>query len=213
MGSGVPDVLQLTTLSTSSSSVVQFDTLPQILDQQKNITSKCFMFNMVKGHHLLVRCCPPLFCNFKLFHIKAATSNLPIIQKEVDELLTKGAIKALTGGVGFYTKVLLVPKHTGGLQSILNLKQFQNYMHIPTSMVPTIRQVWQIIQIKGQLAPSKLFPLISKMLICIFLLLSATTVLYFVWQNTLYQWKVLPSGLVTAPKVFPSLTKPILFLY
>ena len=36
--------------------------------------------------------------------------------------------------------------------------------------------------------------------------------LHFVWCNVPYQWKVLPFGLATAPRVFTSLTKPILFL-
>ena len=34
----------------------------------------------------------------------------------------------------------------------------------------------------------------------------------FVWHNVPYQWKVLPFGLATAPRVFTSLMKPILFL-
>ena len=36
--------------------------------------------------------------------------------------------------------------------------------------------------------------------------------LHFVWHNVPYQWKVLPFGLATAPRVFTFLTKPILFL-
>ena len=36
--------------------------------------------------------------------------------------------------------------------------------------------------------------------------------LHFVWCNVPYQWKVLPFWLATAPRVFMSLTKPILFL-
>ena len=36
--------------------------------------------------------------------------------------------------------------------------------------------------------------------------------LNFVWHNMPYQWKVLPYGLATAPRVFTALTKPILFL-
>ena len=37
----------------------------------------------------------------------------PIIQKEVDELLAKGAIEPLMGGAGFYSNIFAVPKHTG----------------------------------------------------------------------------------------------------
>ena len=36
--------------------------------------------------------------------------------------------------------------------------------------------------------------------------------LHFVWHNVPYQWNILPFGLATAPRVFMSLNKPILFL-
>ena len=36
--------------------------------------------------------------------------------------------------------------------------------------------------------------------------------LCFVWHKVPYQWRILPFGLATAPRVFTSLTKPILFL-
>ena len=53
--------------------------------------SNRFVFNMVKGHHLQLRCCHLLFCNIKRFNIKAALSHHPVIQEEVGELLTKGS--------------------------------------------------------------------------------------------------------------------------
>ena len=77
-----------------------------------------------------LRSCPPLFCNFQLFNVKAAAAHHPIIQKEVDELLAKGAIELSSGDACFYSSVFLVPRHTGGLQPILNLKQFNFYLHI-----------------------------------------------------------------------------------
>ena len=39
-----------------------------------------------------------------------------------------------------------VPKHIGGLWPILNLKQINCYMHIPTFKMLTIRHVWQLTQ-------------------------------------------------------------------
>ena len=73
---------------------------------------------MLKGHHLH----PTLFCNFKSFNIKAAMAHHPIIQKEVNELLARGATEPLTGDADFYPNVFIVPKHTGGLWCILYLR-------------------------------------------------------------------------------------------
>ena len=61
--------------------------------------------------------------------MKVAAAHHPIIQKE-DEHLSKGAIEPSSGGAGFYFSVFVVPKCTGGLQPILNLKQFNHYLHI-----------------------------------------------------------------------------------
>ena len=79
---------------------------------------------MAQGHHLQLRSCPPLFCNFWQLNVKAAAAHHPIIQKEVDELLTKGVIEPSSGDAGFHSNVFGVPKCTGGLWPILNLKQF-----------------------------------------------------------------------------------------
>ena len=75
-----------------------------------------------------------------------AAAHHPIIQKEVDELLSKRVIDPSSGGAGFYSSMFMVPKYTGGLQPILNLKHFNHYMHIPSFKNPTIRHVWQLIQ-------------------------------------------------------------------
>ena len=71
-------------------------------------------------------------------------AHYPVIQ-EVDELLAKGAIEPSTTCPWFYSDVVVVPKHTSGLLPILNLNQF-HYMHTPTFKIPSMRQVWQLIQ-------------------------------------------------------------------
>ena len=63
----------------------------------------------------------------------------PVIQREVYELLAKGAIEPSTGVAGFYSNVFAVSKHTGGLWP--NIKWFNSYMDIPTFKMPTVRQV------------------------------------------------------------------------
>ena len=76
------------------------------------------MLNMVRGHHLQLRSCPPLFHDFLHFNVKAAAAHHPVIQKQVDELLAKGAVESSSSGVGFYSNMFVVPKYTGGLRPI-----------------------------------------------------------------------------------------------
>ena len=59
----------------------------------RSITSNRFVLNMVRGHHLQLRSHPPLFLDFWHFNVKAAAAHHSVIQKEVDELLAKGAIE------------------------------------------------------------------------------------------------------------------------
>ena len=163
---------------------------------------------MVQGHHLQLRSRPPLFCNFWHFNVKVPAAHHPFIQKEVDELLAKGAIEPSSGGAGFYSSVFVVPKHTGGLRPILNLKHFNRYMHIPSFKMPTLKTVWQLIQ-QGDYA----FSIdLQDAYLHVPIVKHHRRFLHFVWHNVPYQWRVLPFGLATAPRVFTSLTKPILFL-
>ena len=63
-----------------------------------------------------------MFHNFHQFNIKVAATHHPVIQKEVLELLGKGAIEPSSGGAGFYSSVFMLPKHLGGLHPILSFK-------------------------------------------------------------------------------------------
>ena len=51
---------------------------------------------------------PPLFHNLWQFNVKVAAAHHPIIQKEVDELLSKGAVEPSSGGAGFYSSVFVI---------------------------------------------------------------------------------------------------------
>ena len=176
--------------------------------QWRSTTSNRFVLNMVWGHHLQLRSHPPLFHDFQCFNVKVAAAHYPVIQKEVDELLAKGEKEISSGGAGFYSSMFVVPKYTVGLRPILNLKHFNCYMHIPSFKMPTLKHVQQLIQ-QGDFA----FSIdLQDAYLHIPIVEHHHHFLHFVWCNVPYQWKVLPFGLATAPRVFTSLTKPILFL-
>ena len=60
--------------------------------------------------------------------------------------LLREQLEPSSEGTGFYSSMFVVPKHTGGLRPILNLKHFNHYMHIPSFKMPTLKHVQQLIQ-------------------------------------------------------------------
>ena len=55
-------------------------------------------------------------------------------------------IEPSSGGAGFYSSVFVIPKCTAGVWPILNLKQFNHYLHVASFKMPNIRHVLQCIQ-------------------------------------------------------------------
>ena len=101
------------------------------LDQWRSITSNRFVLNMVQGHHLQLRLCPLLFCNFQQFNVKVAAAHHSIIQKEMDKLPFKEVTEPSSGGAAFYSSMFVVPKCTGSLWPLHNLWQINHYLHTP----------------------------------------------------------------------------------
>ena len=129
MVDGITNVLKSTTLSPSSLSVVQVGTLPKFLEQWRGITSNrlCLILLIVTIFSLGAT------LNYSIiWKFKSAAGHHPITQEEVDELLAKGATEPLTGGAGFQSNAFVVPRCTGDLWPILNLKQSNCYKHILT---------------------------------------------------------------------------------
>ena len=163
------------------------------------------MLNKVCSHHLQLRFSPPLFHDFWHFNVKVAAAHHPVFQKEVDELLAKGAIEPSSGGTGFYSSLFVVPKHTGAF-----------YPYSTGSILIVICTYLllrcQLLNMYSNLSSGVImpFPLIYRMLIPI--VKHPHHFLHFVWSNMPYHWKVLPFEFAAAPRVFTSLTEPILFL-
>ena len=139
--------------------------------------SNSSVFNMGKGHHLHLRYHPSLLHNLKWFNIKPLSAIHPIIQ-EVDELLAKSAIEWATAHAGFYSNVFVVPKSTGGYLSLLNLMQFNCYIHMH------ILRYLLSDKYGSLFSKVTMFSLlITRMLICIFVLLTSSSFLHFVGQD------------------------------
>ena len=191
MGVSASHVSQCTTFSSSSSSVFQVGMLSYFLDQWRSIASNRIVLNMVQGHYLQLRSHFPLFLNFQQFSVKTAASHHPIIQKEVDELLAKGVIEPSSVGAAFNSSVFVVPKHTGGLWPILNPKWFNCFC-----ICLLLRCLLSDMSSNLFSMVIMLSPLISRMLLYIFLLLSFISIFYVLFGTMCHiSGKFCPFGL------------------
>ena len=67
-----------------------------------------------------------------------------VLLEEVQTLLDKDAIMLVPSHQipeGFYSTYFLVPKKTGDLRPILNLKPFNKFVHVPTFKMETLQNV------------------------------------------------------------------------
>jgi ribonuclease HI len=130
-----------------------------------------------------------------------------LLEKEVQEMLQKRAIEQVTNQEpGFCSTFFLVPKKDSDeMRPVINLKGLNKFvkcptfkMHSPSSIVRMIRKGnWLAsIDLKDAYFHVPMHPRHYKFL-------------RFAFQDKIYQFKVLPFGLSTAPRVFTKVLAPV----
>ena len=98
---------------------------------------------------------------------------------------------------GFYSRLFLVPKKTGGMRPVIDLSILNSYLSVPHFKMETNRSIRACI-LPGMLT-TKLD--LSDAYFHIPISLASRKFLRFVW-NKVYQFLAVPFGLVVAPQVF-----------
>ena len=124
-----------------------------------------------------------------------------LLSEEVQSLILKGAIERVQDpfqSPGFYSRVFLVPKKTGGMRPVIDLSILNTFLLVPHFKMETNRSIRSCIH-PGMWTTSldlmdayfhiPIAPPFRKFL-------------RFVWDNTVYQFRTLPFGISTAPLVF-----------
>jgi len=62
-------------------------------------------------------------------------------------MLQKNAIEEVLGdpGLGFYSRIFLVPKKNGKLRPVIDLKRLNSHLIIPSFRMETIQSVWDAL--------------------------------------------------------------------
>lgn len=130
---------------------------------------------------------------------------MAVMDKEVSALLTKGAIECASGP-GFTSPLFVIPKKTGDLRPVLNLRALNQFLPVQHFKMETIQHVCHLINPKDYLTSMDL----SDAFLHVPIHPSSRRYLQFQWRNQLYQFKVLPFGLSLAPLVFTKVLRPLL---
>ena len=124
------------------------------------------------------------------------------IRKQITLMLQKNAITEVPpNSPGFYSNVFLVRKASGGWRPVIDLKGLNAYIHAPHFRMFTTSSVLRSVR-KGDYA----FKIdLQDAYFHVPIHLSSRKYLRFAFENKVYQFRVLPFGLNTAPQVFARL--------
>ena len=178
--------------------------IAHFIDNWEKISSDPWVREAVCGHKLELRATPRQLCRPRLGEMD--TTKAQILTKEVDNLVAKGAVtECVDDGGGFVSPLFLVPKSDGSWRPVINLRDLNLYVAASHFKMESVRTVKTIIQrddwmLKLNLKDAYLSVPIHR---------AHQKYLRFWLGGRLWQFKVLPFGLSSAPQTFTKLMKPV----
>ena len=152
---------------------------------------------------------PPTFTRVKQTPLPAEPAKAQALLEEIQSLLDKGAIERVPPSQvrsGWYGHYFLVSKKTGGWRPILNLKPLNVTIRVDSFKMETLKNVILATQPGEWLASVDLkdayFHVPIRQL--------HRKYLRFCVNGKAYQYRVLPFGLSTSPRVFTKVLAPVI---
>ena len=128
------------------------------------------------------------------------------VDEQVQELLQKGAIvKTEFSSDKFISNIFLVQKKNGKLRPVINLKKLNQYVEYHHFKQENLKIVLDLVQKNDFMTSADL----TDAYFSIEIDPEYRKFLCFSWREQHYVFKVLPFGLVSAPRIFTKLLKPV----
>ena len=140
-------------------------------------------------------------------HESSTPRKAEMLQSSVDEMLLKNAIEMVRQptSLGFYSHVFLVIKKNGKFRPVINLRALNQTLHVPTFSMETVASI-SAAAVPGDWAISLD---LSDGYFHIPIARWFRKYLRFVINGRTYQFRALPFGLATAPRVFTKMLAPL----
>lgn len=133
----------------------------------------------------------------------------PALRQELEQLLSKRAIEELGPDqqqAGFYSTFFLVEKKTGEFRPIINLSRLNLFLKVEHFHMESLRSVITMTQIGDWMASLDL----KDAYFHVPIRESHRKFLRFSMDNRCFQYRALPFGLSTAPRVFTKVLAPVM---
>ena len=167
----------------------------------KRITNDPYVLSIVAKGYRLRFTSPPLLCQIP-WEIRSPQGPEEILgmREQITLILQKNAITEVPpNSPGFYSNVFLVRKASGVWRPVIDLKNLNAHIHAPHFRMFTTNSVLSSVR-KGDYA----FKIdLQDAYFHLPIHPSSRKYLRFAFENKVYQFRVLPFGLNTAPQVFP----------
>lgn len=167
------------------------------------LTSDPWVLETIMGYHLEFECIPEQFCLPKPPPLNE--TEIQLINDEVEKLLEKGAIKpVLRNQEEFISNLFLVPKKTGDMRPVINLKPLNQFVQKIHFKMENIQMALNFISQGDSMISIDLkdayfsVPIFSP----------HRKYLRFMWKGQRYEFTCLPFGYSLAPRVFTKICKP-----
>ena len=170
------------------------------------LTSDHYILQAVQGYKLEFN--PDKFPPYRdkpLRQFKRNADETALIQDEINKLVTKNVIEPCDHEEGeFLSNIFTRPKKSGGLRVILDLSDLNKSILYQHFKMDNIKTALALISPECYLASADLRDAYYTVPIHP----DSRKFLRFTWQGKLWQFKVLPNGLSSAPRLFTKLLKP-----
>ena len=155
-----------------------------------------------KGYHIPFYFDPPTTLRPPAERLPSDLSRRQVLEQEVTNLLSKRAIEKVTdNSPGFYSHLFLVKKKNGKYRPIIDLSCLNRFIALEKFKMETTRSIRESI-LPGEWAVSID---LTDAYLHVPIHHSSRKYLRFLFDGVVYQFRVLPFGLSTAPFVFTKL--------
>ena len=177
--------------------------LSNFVEGWKRITNDPYVLSIVAKGYRLRFTSPPLLRQIP-WEIRSPQDPKEVLgmREQITLMLQKNAITEVPpDSPGFYSNVFLVRKASGGWRPVIDLKNLNAHIHAPHFRMFTTSSVLSSVE-KGDYA----FKIdLQDAYFHVPIHPSSRKYLRFAFENKVYQFRVLPFGLNTAPQVFTRL--------